>query len=193
MPTYDEWEVPNPLKHVSPLLRFLVVADQAAPDVVLDLNDLGKFTLTPELLDYLTAVGDEVFRYGGAGIHIGLYRGDKPVGGDQLSLIGNVVHIDAPMRLREQYRLTIGLSNDLSVIDDRAITLLCDNPTAGLTILAALEPMLSNAVPVPRVFRGRLVEREFRVALEYIRTTNRHYRVGTGIDRARAEYCITTR
>lgn len=191
-PEYDDWVHRNPLRNVSWVLQLLTVVDDTDPTLLLDLNDLGPFTLKPELVDYINDINTDVFRYGLAPLHIQLYEETYPLDGDDLTVVDGKIHTTYTLNPRRVYHVMIGLIHDMSTLRSKAIESMITHPDATETMLTALEPRLSMEELLPTVVQGRLNRRELKVAFEYINTTSKYYKTNGYINRARLAYCTIT-
>lgn len=182
IPYFDEW-YPHTLPYTqSSLLLMLCQVDPNDPTLVIDLNQLGDYTLKAELKTYFSKYHTKLTQGKTNPFMISLYKHEFAHVPTDFYIDENlVIRTNNPMDLRSVYHLHIGLMSDLSMLTEQARDELLNEPDMCLSILRALGPDLEERGLLPKPVGNRLIPKhQFRTALSNIRTTSPAAKGGRG-------------
>lgn len=182
IPYFDEWYPSSlPFRQAS-LLLVLCRIDPTDPTLVLDLNDLGDYSLSESMKAYFKKYHTKLTQGKVNPFIISVYEYEFRIDPSNLYVDEDlVIRTTYPLDLRKVYRVHLGLTIDLSILTETAEDRLREEPEACLSILNALEPTLESRGLLPKVIGGRLIPKiQYRKALENIRSTHPAYLGGRG-------------
>lgn len=170
IPYYDNWFPEKKPIGTSPLMRIMLAVDPDDLQSIMDLKDIGEYSIDPDILEYMKADYGRLALTLGAGIRVNLYRKRIPMGDQFLTIDPDlVVRASEPLSLREGYHLAVSITTDLMAIPDAAKTILCNHGTACLKIMLSLAPELPKTKHMPRLNSGGKISRqEYINAAAYI-------------------------
>lgn len=116
-PKYDDWFVATPWSWTMWIGRFLVVPDEANPRMVLDIDELGPYTLHPSVRKFMKKYNKYVFRPEASPVFIRIYCDNDPMSDTTLSMDKEgVVSYYKELDPRKVYHVCIGFVTDFSML-----------------------------------------------------------------------------
>ena len=110
VPYYDDWLLYKEFPGHQQVFRFHITVDPQDPTLVINLTQLGDWSLGPEVIDYLKEHHADLTTLNGALIFLNLYDWDKIIGLDKLDVDAELnVRTTEPMDPRKIYHFTISL------------------------------------------------------------------------------------
>jgi hypothetical protein len=140
IPWFDEFMPAGIVPQTKNVITALISIDITNPTALFSLKDMGDFTLDPDIeafmvgeAPYMTTVGKSIFS-------LTLYRGEIMMGGDVISVDGNLDVTSAyPLDLRQVYHVRLSIHYDLLVIDVAAQRRMQQHCAAANKIILALD------------------------------------------------------
>ena len=112
IPVFDDWLPHYTHPDMSNLMRIMLSVDPLLPNSVLDVKDLGVWSLNPLVIDYLKSNPILHLTPYDSAINIGLYKKRQLVDTDKLLMTTNaIVNCIEPLDEQYPYHLTISLVN----------------------------------------------------------------------------------
>ncbi len=148
IPQFDDWLPPDD-KKVLGLMRIMLARDADNPNLLLNLTELGVYSLHAATLDYMRQFPAGLVRTGESLFTIQLWVGLDLVADSEL-IVNHDLTISTvrPLDIRKQYHLTIGLNKDLRILSKAAIQRLTRHGEVAITILSLLDPYLVDVRPI---------------------------------------------
>jgi hypothetical protein len=162
IPVFDDWSPEQVRPDTSTLLSIMLTIDHTQPTLLLDLDELGEWTIDPDISAFMVTEGAHMTRYMDSVIHISLFEDELPIQDNQITVnLGLTLHTKTPMQLRKRYHLRVALVNDLTSLNAEAIRRLSESGRAGLKILMTLQHRSFETARLPRLAGGRVIPRTF--------------------------------
>ena len=162
IPEFDDWEPKQIPPDTSTLVSVMLVVDPADPTLLLDLDQLGDWTIDPQIRTFMQSERQHMARYMDSVIHITLFEDELPMRNDLLIVGQNLtLRYTTPLQLRKRYHLRVSLVNDLTSLSSDAIRRLSESGQAGLKILRTIQHRLFNTARLPTLAGGRVIPRTF--------------------------------
>ena len=145
IPEFDDWYpdyVPN---FTSTIFTALLVVDENDPHAILNLGQLGDYSIAAPILDFLKTEARWLNLTSQSIFHIELYRWKKPL--DELLIsCDDDLEITTTMELdpRATYHFRLGITNDLTVLSKDALERLRNAPEAFYELIKLLDPAFAN-------------------------------------------------
>lgn len=158
VPEYDDWIPATVHPRTSTLGTLMLMVDELDPTAILDLHDLGDYTFSPEMLDFLVGESPYLSMYGESILFLTLYREEEPIEDKSLLVDLNLmVRSKNPLNLRERYHLRISLINDLTILSLAAKERLRTSGLIGLELLTYLQCNAIGNKIVPPLLGGKVI------------------------------------
>lgn len=149
IPQFDDWLPPED-KKVLGLLRIMLAKDPSNPNLLLNLTDLGVYSLHAATLDYMRQFPAGLVRDGESLFTVQLWDGLNPVASTELIVNYDLtISTIRPLDTRRPYHLTVGLIKDLRTLSKAAIQRLTKHGELAITVLSLLDPYLVDVRPIP--------------------------------------------
>ena len=149
IPQFDDW-LPDDNPQLLNLMRIMIARDPTNPHDILNLTELGVYSLHDETLDYMRQYPVGLVRAGESMFVVQLWDGRQLVNANQL-IVGNNLSISTmyPLDVRRQYHLTLSILRDVRRLSKGAIQRLSKHGELAVTVMSLLDPYLVDARPVP--------------------------------------------
>lgn len=189
IPHFDSWNVPYPPKDTGSVFKILITVDSNDPSLILNINELGEYTLNEDIVELMEQSGRMLFEYAHSPVLISFYEDDVIVSPSRLLYMNGEVRLDGEeLNPRKNYHLRIALITNLAMLSEPAWDLALLNGRATRSILLALDPTLISKGLMPTLYNGRLDEIEFRKAVEHVRHTSKNFSALGEVDRVRVAF-----
>ncbi len=144
IPYFDDWLPGQELPQTIMIARILLQVDQANPQNILNLGQLGDFVWDSDVLAYMTAAYQGLAQWCGAAITVTLYRGSSPLASSMIS-IDNQLNITSvyPLDPTAIYHLVVSFNTNLIDMPLAAKMLLASFGTVAIKIFTILKPRLA--------------------------------------------------
>ena len=160
IPEYDDYEPASIFPNTTTVAMMMMQVDADDPHAVINLGELGDYSMDPEVLEFLRLESPYINHLGASVFHVGLYAGRHPMPDGSLVASELDVRSVDPMHLRHRYHLRIALMCDLFELTSEAATRLRNAGPACVKILSALQWNLMGNAIIPKLVAGRIVSRE---------------------------------
>jgi hypothetical protein len=149
IPQFDDW-LPDDNPQLLNLMRIMIARDPTNPHDILNLTELGVYSLHDETLDYMRQYPVGLVRAGESMFVVQLWDGRQLVNANQL-IVGNNLSISTmyPLDVRRQYHLTLSILRDVRRLSKGGIQRLSKHGELAVTVMSLLDPYLVDARPVP--------------------------------------------
>lgn len=189
IPSFDTWRVPHPLRNTGSIFKILIVNDPNDPSLILNINDLGEYKLNEDIVALMEESGRMLFEYGHSPVLIQFYQNNVVVSPSKLTFIDGELRLDGEvLNRRDDYHLRISLLTDLSTLSEPAWDLTLRHGRAARSILLALDPTLIQHSLMPPLVNEQIQEIPFRLAIDHINLTSRHFSALGEVDRVRVAF-----
>lgn len=122
IPYYDDWQPLHVESSSIQIARILITVDPANPTDVINLRDLGEYTIDPLMLAYIDQYPDSIVASRKNFIKLTLYEKAIPVSGNPLRVDGDLnITTESDMGLRIPYHLVLSGLVDLPFLNDVAL------------------------------------------------------------------------
>lgn len=116
-PKYDDWFKDTPWRWTAWIGRFLVIPDDNKPRFVLDIDDLGPYTLAEPARKFMKKNRKHVFKPEASPIFIRIYCDDDPMSDTTLSMDADgAVYYYKELDPRRVYHVCIGFVTNFSMM-----------------------------------------------------------------------------
>ncbi len=167
VPEFDDWSPATVHPATVTIATILLGRDPDDPRAVLDLKDLGDYTLEPTVEAFLKTEAPYLNRFTESIVYLSLYRGNVPVEDGSLNIDSNLnVRSNRDLDVRETYRLRIALISDLNLLSTGAFERFRSSGEACLKILSTLQYTLLRDGYLPKLLGGKYVSKSdlYRIA-----------------------------
>lgn len=180
IPEYDEWEPGVVHPNTVSIANVMLMVDLLNPTAIIDLHELGNYSINSDILAYLAADYAKLTTYGQSAVHLSLYVDDYPMVDGTIVVDANlVVQSTQPLNPRSRYHLRIGVINDLLSIPTAAQELLRLQGAGCKELLTDLQFRLLGDALIPDLVAGKYVSRaDFLRIAQRIKDRTTPYRVG---------------
>ena len=160
IPHYDDWEPATVHPTTSPVVSIMLMVDVNDPTAILNLKELGDYTIDPDILAYLVDEAPYLGAYGQSAIYLSLYKGDVPLDDGALAINSNLtVTSTLDLDPRERYHLRIAIMTDFLALPNAAAERLRTHGKACIAILSTLQWQLFAGAWMPKLIGGTLFPR----------------------------------
>ena len=137
IPLIDKWLPEYTLPQYAGMLRILIQVDPCDPNLILDLKDLGEFSLDPSIFQYLQRAKKDVFKNNIGIIFLGLYIKDELVNETyDLRLTEDMkVYSKKPLNPLNYHHLWMGINLDLKSLSEYNLRILTEVGEFALYLL----------------------------------------------------------
>lgn len=182
IPSYDSWNIPTGRKTLSPLMSIMTQVDTTDSSKLINLGQLGDYTVDPDIMAFLAGEGPYLDTFGQSVFHFTLFEESTPLPDGHMTWQSTYdLYFDQPLDLRERYHLVWSVVNDLSLLTRDALVRLGNHSAAALKILAAIgngtDPCI-RLIPLPKPINGMLYPEQF---LKYAAAINACRARGRGV------------
>lgn len=176
-PFFDDFWPELEIEHQSPFAQFLTAVNIEDKRAILDLKALGKYTLDPELLDYIKSCGNMVFKRNQRAFTITLYQDSIPVDHNCLELTEDLkIRSTFDLNLRKIYHVRITVATQFFVLPKAAQLELRRRPSFVFKLLDMLDPNIRAQGNLPEVLAGKLIsESEWIRVIRLLKQTYWYY------------------
>lgn len=123
IPHFDDWIQETRYPNTQCLTRILLGVDPDNRNLVLNLNEIGDWSLDPMLVEHMRAMGDGIFYPNQALVHVTLCEGQRIMDFQWMSLNNNLdIMCSQDLQLRKVYHLNIAFNYNLPALSEKAIT-----------------------------------------------------------------------
>lgn len=158
IPSYDDWLPTTTVKDTANLAQFLIRVDPDNPRKVLNLQDLGKSSFDPLLIEYMKATHQNLTKRTGSSVNITIYANDRMMDPRNVLVDENlVIQTLTDMDLRTTYRVRVSLFTQLLAMHPDAADFLKWNPPYLNMIIDGLDPTYKTKYAYPETINGVFV------------------------------------
>lgn len=131
-PTFDDWEPEVWPANVEPQLCLMAGASTDKLGVILNLNDIGDYTIDQDILDFIKGVEYQwVNKPFTSLIQVCVYKDGHLIAFNRFAVESDLkVRLAELINIRSSYRVLVSFCNDISKVDPRAIKRLKAYPKA---------------------------------------------------------------
>lgn len=131
-PAFDDWQPDSWPLNVEPQLCLMAGVSTDKLGVILNLNDLGEYTIDQDILDFIQGIE---YRYVNklhtSLVQVNVFKDGYMIGFDRFAVEPDLkIRMSEPVNIRSVYRVMVSFSNDISKVDPRAIKRLMLFPKA---------------------------------------------------------------
>lgn len=180
IPEYDEWEPAIVHPNTVSIANVMLMVDLDDPTAIMDLHELGNYSIQADILAYLASDHTNLTIYGQSAVHLALYVDDYPMVDGTITVDANlVVRAAQPLNPRSRYHLRISVQHDLLSIPTAAQDKLRLQGPACKELLADLQFRLIGDALIPDLVAGKYVTRvDFLRIAQRINDRTTPYRIG---------------
>jgi hypothetical protein len=148
LPEFDDWSAKMTHAGLLPLLTTLVAVELDDPLQLVNLMELGSFTLAQPVLNFLYRERERVTTYLDCVFHITLYKGAYPIDGSGLFLDEDLnVRAQHPLNPRDVHHIQLSLTHRLDLLSKRAKDALRRDPYVCFLIIEWLNLLNHQRLP----------------------------------------------
>jgi hypothetical protein len=179
VPSFDDW-VPLYTSDVTAnVMTFLLQVDPQDPYYLLHLQDLGGYTIDPDVLNFMIGEGPFINSYRQSVFYMALYDDLGPAMENAISYKPDLqLRSEKALDMRTTYHLRWAAMTDLTMLSKPAQQRLCQNGPAALKILASLAGDEMARIPLPKLTNNALSREQL---LEYGNLLNTRRRAGARV------------
>lgn len=163
IPRYDDYRLYDPREDRKDLLRALICVDPATPRALLNLNELGAYSLSETLLHHLIANRTHITTPYNDIFTLELYRNGSRLGPAALELLEDgSVQAAMDLSVRDTYHIKLVMLLDIGKLSNVGLGNMSNSPDMAIDVLEGL------GVPedkLPYVISNRLVPEKDIIAL----------------------------
>lgn len=136
IPSNDDW-APTALNlKTYPFISLLIGIDLDDPTFIVNLKDMGEFSLSDEVLEFLSLHHDKLPHYLALPFHLAFFKGKNLVDATNITVdIDLNVRTTIPMSPREMHHLQFSILMDLRLLSDYGSNALRANPELCKTLV----------------------------------------------------------
>lgn len=163
IPDFDEFipargTVPTATLRV---LTGLTTIDLAAPRDLLDFNQLGNFSLEPDILEFMKGEAAWMTKWAMSPFHVTVFRNDTPLPREDYMVTPQLmVRLLKDPNLRDEYHVRLALFQRPRLLNQEAKDRLRNNCSVTRKIFAALKPSLEADGFMPTCMVGNYMARK---------------------------------
>lgn len=179
VPSFDDWVPLYTSEATANVMTFLLQVEQQDPYYLLNLKDLGGYTIDPDILQFMVGEGPYINQYRQSVFFMTLYDEVGPVMENAFSYQPDFqVRTVKALDMRTMYHLRWAALTDLTMLSIPAQQRLCQNGIAALKILASLAGDEQTRLPLPKLTNGVLTRSQL---MEYGNLLNARRRAGARV------------
>lgn len=177
VPTFDDWNPKTYYRGTGSVFTCLIQVDPTDPYQVINLRDLGGFTINPDIMAFIRNNKSTVRTLYKSPVLITLYSGKTPFPDEGIYIDEHDnVRSRTPLDLRKVHHFRISVLMDLSLLTEEYTRRLQLDGKAALQIVKCISPGLEQAGLLPRLRGGKMIAPLDWVALlNNINTTDKLY------------------
>lgn len=180
VPVFDDWAPKTEHPSTLSLVTLLIGVNPQDLNEVIDLKDLGDYTLDPAVQTFLQSEAPYLNSFTESVVYLSLYRGNVPIEDGSLVIDNNlIVRSNRPLDLRETYHLRVALISDLQHLTPNAFERFRGSGQACLNILSTLQWTLRRDGYLPKLLGGTYVSRNDLLEINHQINTQRSRLPGT--------------
>ena len=179
VPSFDDWMPLYTSEVTANVMTFLLQIEQQDPYYLLNLQELGGYTIDPDILRFMVDEGPFINEYRQSVFFMTLYDEVGPVMENAISYKPDFqLRTIKALDLRKTYHLRWAAMTDLTMLSMAAQQRLCQNGCAALKILASLAGDELERIPLPKLVNGVLTRSQL---LAYGNQLNARRRAGARV------------
>lgn len=157
IPAYDDWDPATLHPTTSTVAAIMLMVDLDDQHAILNLKELGDYTIDPDILAYLVGEAPHLCAYGQSAVYLSLYRGETPLDDGSISVDADLnVTSTNELDPRERYHLRIAINHDLLSLPTSAVERLRTHGKACQVILSTLQWQMFAGAWMPALIGGTL-------------------------------------
>lgn len=165
-PSFDDF-IPNQVfPATSSVFTGMVMVDLNHPKIVINLDQLGDYTLDHNVRDFLVSEAPYLGQLGQSVVHLSLYQDNVPLDDGQLTVDSDLnVYFQPGMDGRQRYHFRMSLVNDLYTLTTDALNRFRSAGAAAIKILLTLQQRLPKGAFVPNLLNGSVIPMRVLMAI----------------------------
>ena len=172
IPEFDDWTPKYTRKGLMPLLSTLICVELDDPYQLVNLMELGDYTLAQEILNFIYRERNHLGVYLDCVFHLTLYRGAYPLDEWAIEVTENLdVRSKRPLNPRESYHLRLSLVYQLELLSEHAKLALRRDPLVCMLVFEWLNHLHNRRLPLSSSLGAQTIKDRFD---QYIRSKSRN-------------------